>query len=363
MLIRLLLAGLLISASAAGCAQEPSQEPAEKQAVVQDPREPPNRVEVTELTTPLEILDAKEFWDGGTTYVSLRDAEGRTLLFCVSQWASEATIPANTLFINAAHPDAPTARLPISEREAQLVVGSLRAAVLSALPRDELDSLANMGDPAENKMSEQYTIPPEKRWSAKKWKAVYAFDALRRLEARKSIDVVSAGGGPMPSWHVAYVAEQAKKLAEREQERRADELFESFYPENARICFHSKTTDSDVVVAKPESLEGHDDAADKPDDPELIQGRRLAQMVGNPVTLAVDSCQALGTLRGAWSVTDHKERVALFAAKTVGADDFLVALAKLTATNLLYLAPHDCFSPKALAPRWLKNLAPNGPCD
>jgi hypothetical protein len=44
------------------------------------------------------------------------------------------------------------------------------------------------------------------------------------------------------------------------------------------------------------------------------------------VTLAVSSCQALGTRRDSWSVTESKDRIAIYAVQTVAGDDFVTAM-------------------------------------
>jgi hypothetical protein len=302
-----------------------AQEAAPDSAALPKLSELQNTTEISEFEQPIKIIAATEYWDGGTTFVVLQDAKKRYLLLCVSQWASESTVPANTLFLNAPHPDAPNIRLPFSEGEVRLIVGSLNAAVEAELTDEETESLAELGDPAEYKMYQSAAGPAnEQQWNESEWNAFYAFDALRRLKSRSKFDVVSADGATTPSWHAAWVAEIAAKRAEEERKRKADELFESFYPEAARACFHSPTVDSSMVASSPRYGGGKREA--DPEDPEQIQGRRIAELVGDPNRLAVSSCKALGTLTDDWTWSDSKTRIAIAAAHAVNGDAFLAAL-------------------------------------
>jgi hypothetical protein len=286
-----------------------------------------NTTEIKDFEPPVEIVTATEFWDGGTTYVVLRDAKKRYAILCVSQNAFESTVPGNTLFLNAHHPDSPTTRLPFSEEEARLVIASLDGAVKANLTEEELEELQGLGDPAEHRMREVASVPENERWSTAEWNLAYAFDALRRLQAKPSYDVVSADGATKPAWHAAWAAEIAKKRAEEERKRKADELFESFYPEAARACFHSPTVDASMVAASQKY--GRYKHEEDPDDPEQIQGQRLAEIVGDPRQLAVMSCKALATLTNDWTMTDSKTRIAVAAAHTIDGDAFLAALQEL----------------------------------
>jgi hypothetical protein len=268
-----------------------------------------NSAELTEFTPPVEIVDANEFLDGGTTYVKLRDAKGRIVLLCLSQRFFEATIPNNTLFIDASHPEEPTARLPLSESEAQLVLASLKAAVTAALPKEELEALERWGDPAEHRLAESAGAPADRRQSEEQWRAIFAFDVLRRLEARESIDVLPANSGAQPQWYEEYIAEVRERRAEEERERQEDELFKSFYPAEARSLFRVRSASSDNF----EELEAK-------------QGKRIAEVVGDPVTLAVITSRALGTCSDDWRRLNGRERIALHAVKSVSADAFAASL-------------------------------------
>ncbi len=300
-----------------------AQEATPNSATVPKLSEFQNPTELSEFEAPIKIITANEYWDGGTTYVVLQDAKKRYLLLCVSQNAFEGTIPGNTLFLNAPHPDAPNVRLPFSEAEARLVLDSLKSAVEADMSVEETEELSQLGDPAELKMS-QTASPPEEQWSEDEWNVAYAFDALRRLKSQSTFDFASADAATTPSWHAAWVAENAERLAKEERERKADELFESFYPEAARACFHSPTVDSSMVAAEPRYRAGKRDV--NPEDPEQVQGRRLAELVGDPKRVAVSSCKALGTLTDDWTWSDSKTRIALAAARTIDGNAFLVAL-------------------------------------
>ena len=70
-------------------------------------------------------------------------------------------------------------------------------------------------------------------------------------------------------------------------------------------------------------------AASYPVEGDAAIGKDLAARVGNPRQLAVAVCRAFGTLHGHdadWTSTDSKERRALAAVHTVGAEDFAAAL-------------------------------------
>jgi hypothetical protein len=307
---------LLTSCAATAPAQGPAA-PAKNKGSQEAPlpklSELQNPAEIKEFEPPVEIVKANGFMDGGTTYVVLRDAKKRLMILCVSQNAFEETVPGNTLFLNAAHSDEPTARLPFSENETRLVIASLESAIKAHLTDEERDALLDMGDPGEQRMHESVAVPKNERWSANEWTLTFAFDALRRLQSRASHDVVSADGTTKPAWHAAWAAEMAEKRAEEERERKANELFESFYPEAARACFHSpavRTGPDFVGAAKKE-------------------GQRIAEIVGDPVRVATISCQALGTLDDSWTSFDARTYTAMAAAHTVDADAFLAALREL----------------------------------
>jgi hypothetical protein len=211
-------------AAAPTCAQQGSQVSA-----LPELSELQNPTEIKEFDAPCEIVSAMEYWDGGTTYVVLRDARKRHIVLCVSQHASESTVPGDTLFLNAPHSDEPTARLPFSESEARLVVESLKAALDASLTKEEVEALNELGDPAEERMREIASVPENERWSTTEWSQAYAFDALRRLQSRSSYDVASADGAIRPSWHPGWAADAAKKRAEDDRNRDVAELFKSLY--------------------------------------------------------------------------------------------------------------------------------------
>ncbi|MDC0936253.1 hypothetical protein OAS39_08185 [Pirellulales bacterium] len=98
--------------------------------------------QVATFQPPIAIVDAVEFQVGGTTYVQLKDSQGKLLRFCVSENGFAETIPGNTLFLDASHPDDLDARLPVSEEEVAVVIGSLRKALHSAIPEAN-----RVGDP------------------------------------------------------------------------------------------------------------------------------------------------------------------------------------------------------------------------
>jgi hypothetical protein len=347
----LAVAILLISCAATALAQGPAA-PAKNKDSQEAPlpklSELQNPTEIKEFEPPVEIVTANGFMDGGTTYVVLRDAKKRLMILCVSQSAFEETVPGNTLFLNAAHSEEPTARLPFSKNETRIVVASLESAVKANLTEEEREALQATGDPGEQRIYESVAVPKNDRWSANEWTLTFAFDALRRLQSRVSHDVVSADGATKPAWHAAWAAEMAEKRAEEERECKADELFESFYPEAARACFHSPAVRT---------------AGAKFDEPERIAGQQMAEIVGDPVRLAVITCKALGTLDD-WRGQARRTRIAIAAASSIDGDAFASALdsikddpsSTLGGAHLFFLEQLGDKIPEALRDAWTLRL-------
>jgi hypothetical protein len=257
------------------------------------------------------IVDAREYLDGGTTYVVLKDSKGRLLWMCVSQYMNEGGAPANTLFLDATHPDQELARLPLTSHEATLIIDSLQSAVELALSPQDREAVQSLSDVAEEQIREQFTVPEKKRRSPEKWKAIYAFDALRRLQEREQIEVRNAEGTNAPDWYADFAAARNEELVRQEQQRRAEGLFLSYFPEDCRGLFKLPPGSG----PNPEELEQQ-------------QGKRLAAAVGDPADLAIMCCRALGT-RDDWSGKVTKDRIAIAAVKTVAGPELLKAFEKL----------------------------------
>lgn len=137
--------------------------------------------EVTKFVAPIKLIAAGEHWDGGTTWVVLEDQRGAKLLFCVTQDAFESEIKANSLFIGADNAAATSARRPLSERECNLVVDSLKSAVESQ-QTEKLKDFAKQGyDPLEYQNQERFTVPESERFSEQHWHVLFAAHALDRL--------------------------------------------------------------------------------------------------------------------------------------------------------------------------------------
>jgi hypothetical protein len=271
--------------------------------------QPAATAEWTAFPAPVTIVDAMEYLDGGTTYVRLRDGKGKSMWLCVSQHGFDGVVPPNTLFLDGVHPDQQTARLPLTDREASLVVDSLERGVEASLSAAERESLAKMGDPAEARLREQYSPRVKQQQSPQKWAAIYAFDALRRLRGRESHAVLDEKKSNPPQWHAGYLAARAELHAQEERDRRAEELFVSFYPAEARKHFQ---------LSRKSDLEF--------EELEQLNGKRLSESISDPVELALATCRALGTRHESWSMTESKDRIAIAAVQTVSGSDFAKAL-------------------------------------
>ncbi len=302
----------------------------------------------TQLATPIKIVDAAEYSDGGTIYVRLLDADERGILLCVSQHAFESPIPHNTLFLDANHPNSEEARLPTSNEEAEAVRNALSSAVKAAHSPEQLAKLQKWGDPLEHYWHEKYSTPEAEHRPNEAWKAIFAFDALRRLEKQPKFAVRSADASTSPDWYEAFDTERRERLAEQQREAEIDARFKSFYPEDARKLFDMQNVEQDVEV-KPS-----DSDTDSDEDPNKQQGQRLADAVNDPVQLAAVTCKALGSIDDSWTSTIGRDRLAIQAMLTVQPKDFLAALPELEENQqallgagriFFYLRYGEAFSP------------------
>ena len=76
---------------------------------------------VKELISPIELVDAIFWLDGGSVGVHLRDTTGTNAQFCC--WKS-----GQILYVGALHPDESSARLPLTRQEAFMLCNSLKLA-------------------------------------------------------------------------------------------------------------------------------------------------------------------------------------------------------------------------------------------
>lgn len=301
------------------CGQQPKENVPSKSGVSEpDPSASP--VQTPETT---RLVDAAEYADGGTIFVHLVGTQGKRIQLCVSQHAWDSTIPKNTLFLNANHPSDPKARLPSSTEEATGVLEALRQAVNAAIPDAELAGLERLGDPLETFWHDKYAKPDDEQRSRDEWVAIFAFDALRRLEKQSKFEVRSVDASTSPDWYEAFDTERHEKLAEQQREAEIDTRFKSFYPEPVRTLFDMQNSEQSVEV-KPS-----DSDTDSDEDPLKQQGQRLADAVNDPVKLAAITCKALGSIDDSWTSTIDRDRLAIQAMLTVQPKDFLAALPEL----------------------------------
>ncbi len=143
--------------------------------------------ELHDFEFPIELITAWEYSDGGTAYVKLQDSENRELEICVSQYLWDESEdpdgpPNNTLYIGAQHYSMDSSREPLNEAERNLIIASLKSAV-DGIEMDARDiEVATRYDPAECHMAETGAAGNVERELSDRWKAIYAKNALHRLE-------------------------------------------------------------------------------------------------------------------------------------------------------------------------------------
>ena len=144
--------------------------------------EPPS--DVGSLVSPIKLVDAGGFLDGGTTWVALSDANNSRAVFCVTQDCFPSDIPFNSMYVGAKHADNESGRLPLSKTEALMLISALAA----ALENEKFDVLKT--DIGESILQEKFTVSPENRTSYRTWSRRYAHNALARLSAKKHFELV-----------------------------------------------------------------------------------------------------------------------------------------------------------------------------
>jgi hypothetical protein len=163
--MRVPLICLLAIATSLGCETKPK---------VTQPQTPPP--EITKLVPPIEIVDATGFEDGGSIAVKLRDSASTEVVLFVNQDAFKSRIPPNALYLGGV-PTQPSARLPVSSDERQIVVEALKTA-LEALPLvDRRGASTGMID-----RNTQERLPEDQE---KYWRIRFATAALEKLQSTK----------------------------------------------------------------------------------------------------------------------------------------------------------------------------------
>ena len=308
--------GILLLAGISSCAEQKSTD----RSTSGEPSAATDKTSRPKLTSPITLVDAGEFADGGTTFVHLKDADQRELLLCISESAFAEVIPANTLFLDAIHPQMPAARLPLNEEEAVSIVSTLETTLETEFPPSVRGDFEEWGDPLEHRWHEQHTKPQSEQRSVDEWKKIFAWDVLRRLKAKPNFATFNASNSPAPDWYEAFDSKRRKQLAEEQRLATEDAKFKQFYPEDARELLMLANA-PDLVQVLP------DESADASEDARIVQqGKRLAETVGNRVSLTEISCKALGILNEGWTVSTLRDRIAIQAMLTVSPDDFVAAL-------------------------------------
>ena len=143
--------------------------------------EPPG--DVGTLVPPIRLVDAGGFLDGGTTWVSLTDANDSRAVFCVTQDCFGGDIPFNSLYVGGMHADMTSARLPLSKAEALMLV----AALADALEHETIDVIPT--DIGESLIQENAAVPLENREADRTWALRYAHNALVRLARKTEFEI------------------------------------------------------------------------------------------------------------------------------------------------------------------------------
>jgi len=294
----LALLSLVVIASASSASEQSRPAPS-----------PVHTDEVTELRTPIAIISAGEFWDGGTVWVKLRDAKGVVVQFSVAQSSFDSEIPPDTLFLNASHPMERDARLPLTAKEAKLIVDRLQSAVEKSATKEALRIAS--GDPIAFQTSEHFELPEDQQRTDQEWNVIFAANALQRLKKATSLPIRSQDGSESPKWFSKYDDGRRNYLAEQEAQRAAHQRFMACFPEESHQYFvldHSPGTDSS------EELRG--------------QSERLTNSVGGPTELVLMTCKALGT-GSEWQLSRPREIVAASAVANVSKKELLTGLQQI----------------------------------
>jgi hypothetical protein len=183
-----LVAAIVLLSSAAGCGPSTADSKHGAKSAVPAPTTTP---EWTEFAEPIMLVEANGYMDGGTTYVCLRDARGRHLWAIVSTKFDDGPVPPHTLFLDAKHYMDASARLPMSTKEAELVVTSLEKSVAATLSPEQREVLEKNGEIQDD--------DPDKLTK------VFAFDALQRVRKHAAHPTLDASGSNPPPWYKYYI--------------------------------------------------------------------------------------------------------------------------------------------------------------
>jgi hypothetical protein len=184
----IVLMAAVVSLSAAGCGTSTADSKHGAKSAVPAPTTTP---EWTEFAEPITVVEANGYADGGTTYVCLRDARGKHLWALVSTKFEDEPAPPHTLFLDAKHYMDASARLPMSTKEAELVIASLEKGVAAALSPEQREVLEKNGE-----------IPDD---VPDKWTKVFAFDVLQRVRKHATHPTLDASGSNPPPWYKYYI--------------------------------------------------------------------------------------------------------------------------------------------------------------
>lgn len=320
--------------------QKPSESKSSVSATREEsePKDPSPQAGVSaKLIPPITIADAAEFADGGTTYVHLKDANGRELLICVSEPVFAETIPVNTLFLDASHPEAPEARLPHSEEEVALVIDTLGSAIEREFPESERKNIGRWGDPLEHFWHEKYTMPEAKQRSRNEWVKIFAWDAYRRLKSKSKFATLDSSHSTKPGWYDSYSTDREKKIAEEQRIADQDARFKEAYPLAVRNLLKLPDGTDEVQFEPPGAASTLDD------DPIQKQGKLVAEAIGDPVLLSEISCRALGTLSESWTYSTTRDRIAIQAMLTATPEEFATALPRIASDERALLGAGRIF--------------------
>lgn len=172
---------LIFTAAIGGCSKSDQSSDAKPNDSVAPPEE------LRDFEPPIELITAWEYADGGTVYVKLQDSKNRELELCLSQYLWDESEdpdspPRNTLYIGAHHYSMDSAREPLNAAERKLIITSLKS-VVDGIEMDARDiEIATRYDPAECHMAEAGAAGNVERELSARWKAIYAKNALHRLE-------------------------------------------------------------------------------------------------------------------------------------------------------------------------------------
>lgn len=297
---------------------------------------PPAKAGDTSLTLPIELVDANEFADGGTTYAYLKDANGNELVLCVSQGAFPSTIPGLTLFLGGPFPTHASARLPHSQQEARSAIAALEFAIRGTMPPQWNEKLQKGGVSFAEVFSDYERQNQNGPHSEDYWRRAFAFHAWRLVQDQSEFAVYNPEKSLEPEWYAEFAKEKQQRLADIERQKQADQRFEACYPAEARPLLILENRAGEIQASPGGS--GYSQDADL-----ARQGTKLAKAVGDPVRLAEASCKALGTLHESWTISTPRELIAMEAARRVSAAEFVEALPKLQGDDTAMLGAARMF--------------------